>query len=80
MKLSKLHVNEKFLIYSTYIVLSLRHHEKLAALLVCIRLLIDNYENNYCWEKGKKNEKRQSVELKNIYIGVQHEPRTIAVK
>lgn len=63
MKLSKLHVNEKFLIYSTYIVISLRHHGKLAALLVCIKLLIDNYENNYCWQK-KKNGKRQSVALK----------------
>lgn len=64
MKLSKLHVNEKFLIYSTYIVISLRHHGKLAALLVCIKLLIDNYENNYCWQKKKKNGKRQSVALK----------------
>lgn len=36
-KLSKLHVNEKeFLIYSTYIVLSSRHREELAAILVCI--------------------------------------------
>lgn len=73
-KLFKLHTKNKVSDICT--VLSLSRYEELATFLAYSRPLIDNYENSYCRKKVKKT----NLCIQRIFIGVQHETRTIPIK